>query len=248
MSFSLENAHSNRKAEGNTAAKVWLWLAKAFLALALFSVVIVLNGAFFPFTEGKYYFFRLSVESALLCTTFSFCLAPKPAELINRVLQLGKRPLFVAVSAFTGCYLLSAWQAVDSGTAFWSTLERGDGAFQMLHYMTFYVLSQLVLENQEDWRPMFQAAVSAAVLVVIYGMASARGNAISQLFSNSRFEGSLGNSDYAGTYFYLRSFSCWRFTCCPRGKEMKSEATATFRRPSRLSLQELEPFRAGYWR
>src|SRR5947209_1855077 len=113
--------------------------AKFFLYTALFSIVVVMPSTFFPFIGGKYYFFRVAVEFALMFAVFSWAFESQFKEYELRLRTILKMPLFLAVSLFALAYLLAAIFAHDPVAAFWSNFERGEGAFQMLHYYLFFV-------------------------------------------------------------------------------------------------------------
>jgi O-antigen ligase len=85
----------------------------------------------------------------------------------------------------------------------------------MLHYYLFFVLCSLLLTTENDWKWMLRASLGAAVLVVLYGVAAAVplpgfiwiegipaefGFWKRLVTSGFRFEGSLGNASYAGSY------------------------------------------------
>ncbi|MEK9180240.1 MAG: hypothetical protein AAB897_02405, partial [Patescibacteria group bacterium] len=131
-----------------TVASVFIWVlfgrgtfrrsAKFFVYTALFSIVVVMISTFFPFIGGKDYFFRVSIDLALIFYLLWGVFEAKRGELWNEIKETAQKPLFIAVSAFVLMVLLASIFALDPGAAFWSNFERGEGAFQMLHYWLFF--------------------------------------------------------------------------------------------------------------
>ncbi len=211
-----------------------LKLTRFFLYASLFAVVMVSGSTFFPFIGVKYFFFRTMVELALGCALLWW--AFEAGDLWGRLKSVWRKPLFLAVSAFVLVFLLAALFAYDPAAAFWSNFERGEGAFQMLHYYAFFVLLLVALEKEEQWRRAAQVFVGAAIAMVLYGMGAAvvsqsasggyanpfrligpylnpgTGEGIAptylgRLFSPiARFQGSLGNPAYVAPYLMFAMF------------------------------------------
>ena len=119
---------------------MFLKLSKFFIYLSVFSVVIVLTSTFFPFIGGKYYFFRVCVELALIFFLLFWAFEAQGREILDRFRKISREPLFIATSLFVLFYLLASIFAYNSHAAFWSNYERGEGGFQMFHYYIFFVL------------------------------------------------------------------------------------------------------------
>ncbi|MEK9180168.1 MAG: O-antigen ligase family protein, partial [Patescibacteria group bacterium] len=98
--------------------------------------------------------------------------------------------------------------------------ERGEGAFQMLHYWLFFSFLVVLFKTKEDWRRLFWAAAAAAVLMIFYGVVADLGlghSFISQYVGGApetiwgkltigRFQGSLGNPAYTAPYLLFAMF------------------------------------------
>jgi len=147
-----------------------LKLSRFFLYASLFSVLIVLSGTFFPFIGGKYYFFRVAVELSLAFFILSLAFEQPSKRFMETARGIISRPIFIAVSAFVFAYLLSALLAYDPYAAFWSNYERGEGAFQMLHYYIFFVLMMFLFRSSSDWQMAFKLSLVAAVGIIFYGL------------------------------------------------------------------------------
>ena len=199
---------------------LFLKVAKLFLILAVFSVDIVTN-TLYPFTEGKAAFFRIATELSLIALLIHWAWKDQRSEVAARAATLFRVPLFLAVTAFAFFFVLSSIFAADTHAAFWSNLERGEGAFQILHYYLFFVLCSLLLTTDSDWKWMFRASVAAAVLMVLYGLAAdvplpgfvgiegipAEYGFVQRLVTMGlRFQGSLGNAAYVASYLMFSMF------------------------------------------
>lgn len=199
--------------------------SKFFLYVSLFSVVIVMTSTFFPFIGGKDYFFRFSVELALIFFILWWAYEAREGEVYSRLKNVFDKPLFIAVSIFVLVFLLASIFAYDPNAAFWSNYERGEGGFQMLHYYAFFLLLTLLFDKAEDWRRIFKVSLVAAVLMILYGVAAAAfldsfigqyrdavGRPLAPSFFGrlftplSRFQGSLGNPAYVGPYLMFSIF------------------------------------------
>ncbi len=202
--------------------------AKFFLGTSLFSVAVVMTSMFFPFIGGKDYFFRISIELAAVFYLLWWAFEAKEGEAAAEIKEVWKKPIFLAASAFVLAFLLASFFAYDPAAAFWSNFERGEGAFQILHYYGLFLLSVLLFKKEEDWRRIFKVAAVAAFLMVAYGIAAnffLGNNFISpyqfsgpsdretylnlswwQKLSTARFQGSLGNPAYVAPYLLFAIF------------------------------------------
>ncbi|MBI4160141.1 O-antigen ligase family protein [Candidatus Wolfebacteria bacterium] len=220
-------------------------ISKFFLYLVPFSVVIVYQGSIFPFIVGKYAFFRTAVELALIFFVWGWALAPqartRPTTYDRQPTTKGKEtnsfkslvvgrwslvsPLAIAVVVFVLTYVLAGFFGVDPSASFWSNFERGEGGFQLLHLLAFFILLILLFREEADWRRMFVISVIAGALLVGYGVFASlkyvdapTGDIIAggpwyQTFRDfiggtlcDRFSGSLGNPAYVGTYMLFALF------------------------------------------
>ncbi len=181
---------------------------------SLFCVLVVLPSTFFPFIGGKYAFFRVAVEISLAFFLLAWAFEMRTGDLMRRVRELLRQPIVIAVTVFIGVYMLATVLAYDPMAAFWSNYERGDGAFQMLHYYAFFALALLLFREKKDWIRAMQLSLVAAGLMIIYGiLATMSVNGFVGPYSVSgstlgfwdrllqaRFQGSLGNPSYVAPY------------------------------------------------
>jgi O-antigen ligase len=195
-------------------------IAKWYLYVAVFSVVIVMNSIFFPFIGGKDFFFRFVTELALACMVLWWAFEAHKGDAKKRIAVLFKKPLVIAVTVFTTIFEIACIFAYDAHAAFWSNYERGEGGFQMLHYYLFFLLLVLILTDEKEWKNLFRFSLISAALMILYGIAgnySVAGfigpyagitpptgwwNELIQ----GRFEGSLGNPAYVDPYIIFSIF------------------------------------------
>ncbi|MBI4085275.1 MAG: O-antigen ligase family protein [Candidatus Liptonbacteria bacterium] len=210
-----------------------LKFSKFFLYVSLFSVLIVMISTFFPFIGGKDYFFRTAIQLALIFFILWWGFEASDGEVLARLKDIFRKPLFAAVSAFAAAFMLSTIFAFDSHAAFWSNYERGEGGFQMLHYYALFFLLVFLFKEKKDWERIFWVSVIAAVGMILYGVGAAvfvsnpdgslsnpfgfvgpysdsgkltAPTFIGRLFYTERFQGSLGNPAYVAPYLMFAIF------------------------------------------
>ena len=196
-------------------------IAKWYAYVAVFAVVVVVNSIFFPFIGGKDYFFRFAVELGLVAWLLWWAFEAKDGEAKQMIREAFRKPIVRAVSAFAAAYLLAALFALDAHAAFWSNYERGEGAFQMLHYYAFFLLLVMFFKHEEDWKNIFKFSLVAACGMIGYGIVANLGwdpSFISTYAGGTppagwwnqliygRFEGSLGNPAYVAPYLMFAMF------------------------------------------
>ncbi len=172
---------------------MFLTISKWCLYAALFSVVIVVTATFFPFIGGKYYFFRTVVALSAIAWLLWWGFEAKGDEASRAIKDLLSRPLFLPVSLFVLMFLLASLFAYDSHGAFWSNFERGEGAFQMLHYYLFFVLAILIFRKRSDWEWALKLFLVAACIMILYGLVGYLFLYNQSWFCNQDFKGQITN-------------------------------------------------------
>ncbi|MBI4087314.1 MAG: O-antigen ligase family protein [Candidatus Liptonbacteria bacterium] len=198
-----------------------LKLSKFFLYASVFAVLIVMISAFFPFIGGKDYYFRFTVELALICFVLWWGFVAEPGAARKMAKASFAKPMFIAVSLFVLVFLLASAFAYDPVSAFWSNYERGEGGFQMIHYYAFFVLLSLLFTTKEDWAMLMKVSVMAAVFMILYGVLANLGlvktfisvyqegtppAGVWSRLTQGRFQGSLGNPAYVAPYLLFSLF------------------------------------------
>ncbi len=201
-------------------------IAKWYLYIAVFSIIIVMNSIFFPFIGGKDFFFRFVMELALSCMVLWWAFEAKKGDAKKRIVALFKKPLVIAVTVFAAVFELACIFAYDFHAAFWSNYERGEGGFQMLHYYLFFLLLVLIFTDEKDWKNMFRFSLISAGVMILYGIAGNYSVAgfigpytgatpptgwWHQLIEG-RFQGSLGNPAYVDSLSYCSPCSLPRIS------------------------------------
>jgi O-antigen ligase len=199
-----------------------LTLARGFLYLSLFSILLVVPGISVPFA-GKYLLFRAAVELSLACTLLWWGFVAGAGEARRRLAALIAAPLFRAVTAFVLVFLAACLFADDGNAAFWSSYERGDGGFQMLHYFAFFGLLLFLLDEAHHQRLAARLFLIAAGIAIAQGVLAAalvgavplpaafarpyldqQGLPIASTFVErllaARFEAGFGNSAFFSSY------------------------------------------------
>lgn len=216
-------------------------IAKWYCYTAVFAVVVVMNSIFFPFIGGKDWFFRIAVELGLISFLLWWAFEAKDGETKQMILSTVRSPLFIATSIFVGMVLLASVFANDIHAAFWSNYERGEGAFQMLHYYGFFILLSLLFKKEGDWRNLFKFSLVAAGAMISYGVLAtlgvsgfigpyAGGSAPAgfwNAFLLGRFEGTLGNPAYVAPYLvFMMFFAAYLWITGSDASRVKNRARA----------------------
>ncbi|MDP1689426.1 MAG: O-antigen ligase family protein [bacterium] len=181
-------------------------ISKYLLYLAPFAVVIVSTSTLFPFIVGKYTFFKVVIELALIAFVLGWGLSSN-YKLPAISYKLFKRPLVIAVTLFVAIFTLSGFTGVNPSASFWSNFERGEGSFLLLHFYAYFILLISLLKEKKDWTRFFGVAIASGVLVMLYGVMAASG--ATGFVGNGwcdRFAGSLGNPAYIGTFSIFMLF------------------------------------------
>lgn len=185
--------------------------SKFLLMLTMLMVVIVTTSTLFPFIVGKYVFFRMVVDTALILFLLGLLFDDQRSPgVYRRISALYKNPLVLAVSAFVGVFLIAGFFGVDPHFSFWSNFERGEGGIQMLHFYVFFMLILSLFREEKDWRELFWWALGGGVLMGVYGLLAGGGmqGFVGARFSDPgfRFQGSIGNPAYVAVYVLFTSF------------------------------------------
>lgn len=148
-------------------------VSKFFLFASVFFIALVSGSTLFPFIVGKYAWFRTSVDLALIFFLLGLLFYQyKSAEIsINqRLSQILKSPLVIAVTIFVAIFLIACFFGVDPETSFWSNFERGEGGLQILHLYIFFLLLLILFREDSDWYKLFTFSLLAGLLMVLYGI------------------------------------------------------------------------------
>jgi O-antigen ligase len=180
------------------------------LYAAVFFVAIMSTSTLFPFIVGKYVWFRVSVDLALIAFLLGLIFDPEADQVFTKLKQVFRSPLTWAVSAFALAVLLAVLFGYNANYSFWSNFERGEGGLQMLHLYTFFLLLITLFKEEKNWRTIFWCSLIGAGLMILYGVGAGIGlkSFIGSTFSTAgfRFSGSIGNPAYVATYLIFILF------------------------------------------
>lgn len=218
-------------------------IAKFFLFASVFFVAIMSSSTLFPFIVGKYVWFRVSVDIALIFFLLGTVFSERASFYITRLGEVFRSPVTIAVSVFTVAFLLAGVFGVDPSFSFWSNFERGEGGIQIVHLYLFFLLLSVLFSQKKDWKKIFLLSMIAATLMIAYGVGAGlkyadaeltdvrgltgRGGAWYQTFERFvgpsfeedgyRFQGSIGNPAYVAAYLaFMLFFAAYLFTETPR--------------------------------
>ncbi|MDO8582619.1 MAG: O-antigen ligase family protein [bacterium] len=185
-------------------------IARICTYISLAAPLIASKSIFFPFITGKILFFRLFTELALLAIAGAVLYGEIPLVTLKNTI---KKPIFIAITLFTALFTLSAFTAQIPSFAFWSNFERGEGAWQIIHYFIFFFLITTLFQNKNDWRRLIGAQVIISALVGLYGVGQAfnwPSWIIDPPNTGLSVSGTLGSPSYFGIYMALSAcFALW---------------------------------------
>jgi len=138
-----------------------------------------------------------------------------------------KNPLLIAVTIFTGLYILTSITGVNLYRSFWGTLERMGGVFSFIHYWIFFVIlisvftpleikrndktgeketSLIGFKSKQDWLKLLKLSVIAGFLSILfaYGQYFKLGNFFVGWQHEGRVIGTMGNAAlFAGYLIFI---------------------------------------------
>ncbi|PJC36887.1 hypothetical protein CO046_03360 [Candidatus Peregrinibacteria bacterium CG_4_9_14_0_2_um_filter_53_11] len=141
-------------------------IIKSLLVISFLATIFVTRTAFFPFLFGKMIFYRVLIEGALALSLIYFWRFPDEVRALPGYQALrwkSKDPLWLALLLFFVSMVISTIWAFNPETAFFGSIERGEGLFAMLHYLAFLVMT-VIFFNKNDWKIYFAGLVATGVI------------------------------------------------------------------------------------
>ena len=175
-------------------------LMKIFLLATAFVPLIYDASVFFPDSAGKIFFVRLIlVLTAVLFLSNYFFSKSFRNEITQRAVLFLKNPLVLSFLTFVGIFIISAIFAVDTYTAFWGDVQRGEGLVGIVFLLTFFIFSLLIFEKK-DWLWFFKLSLLTAFILL--------GREFWQFLSEVARPGSfVGNPTFLAGYLIFAIFS-----------------------------------------
>lgn len=182
---------------------MFLTISRLFLLSALATPLWLVRSTFFPFISVKVVFFRTVVELALLFFAAAIIFSKNPKEVIKKYYHRLKNPLVLGVIIFGVVAFVTALTGSHPLNSIWSNFERGDGAFQIIHYALFFILTVLLLDSKKHWLNALWVHVGVSFLASLYALAqlvSQPGTQSWVIAAGARVSGTLGNPSYLAAY------------------------------------------------
>ncbi|MEA2065129.1 MAG: O-antigen ligase family protein [Patescibacteria group bacterium] len=175
-------------------SKIYLYIVKSGICLALFMPLLVSGRFLFPFIFPKIIAFRIIIEVVLFFYLLLVLAKPSYLPKLSRVGWL--------LSAYIAIIFVVSIFGADFYNSFWSNVERSDGLLTIIHFFIFFLITTSVFKKSKDWMLLLNVAVVASILVCITALAEYFGIK-NKFFINpqsTRLSGSLGNSAFLGGY------------------------------------------------
>ncbi len=175
-------------------------IVKILLLSLAFIPLIQDSSVFFPDSAGKIFFTRL----ILTLTGLIFCVhlvLSKEArkEIGSKIVNFARHPLAISLLIFTLFFIISAVFAVDTYTAFWGDIQRGEGVVGMVFFLAIFLFSLLVFERK-DWIWFFKLSLITASILLL--------KEFSSYFGGLARPGSfVGNPTFLAGYLLYAMFS-----------------------------------------
>jgi O-antigen ligase len=185
---------------------MFIKLSKTFIVLSLLSVLVISIAFFSPFIAGKAIFFRTTIELALLFFFLHLIFAKNPGQELQKIKSRLTNPIFISITAFSAVFLLAALLGVNPNSSFWSNFERGEGAFQIIHYFIFFALLLLLFTEKEEILDLLKFNLGISLLISFYAVFQLN-NPFSKFLTifgaGERISGTLGNPSYLAAYLLI---------------------------------------------
>jgi O-antigen ligase len=138
-------------------------VARAAILGALASPVLVLDGAYFPYTVARAAAFDRCADLALIAWLFLLA----RGALVPRA-----TPTSLLLLAFAGWILVTALTGAHPERSFGSTLERGEGALSWARAALLLLVADGVFVGAKQRRTLLAGATGAAIAVLIAAVAA----------------------------------------------------------------------------
>ncbi len=185
------------------AIGAFIFCIRCVLLIVLFMPLIVSTSTFFPFVVGKAIFYRIFIEIAFLMWVPLIILSPK--------LRNFKSPIVIVVSMYMLIAAVASFTGVSSNISIWSTYERMQGLFDLLHWFAYFIMVGSIFTNSSQWKIFLSVNLLVSALVCFIGLSQYLGfhGLISNFAENNpseRIQSSLGNAAYVGAYCVANIF------------------------------------------
>ncbi len=185
------------------APKAIKWL---LFATILTPLIISPSLMLFPFVFGKTLFFRILISIAtILGLSYLACRAgTDPKNTLIGIKSFFRDPLNLAVIVFFFAMTISTFFALSPFKAFFGDIERGEGLYTLLHYLSYYILLISVF-SKKDWTRFAIGTIGAGIVVSFVALLQYVGfGGLPSYMPSANQPGSLlGNPAYVGSMVVL---------------------------------------------
>ncbi|NOX63639.1 MAG: tetratricopeptide repeat protein [Chloroflexi bacterium] len=118
---------------------------------------------------------------------------------------LWRKPLVPMVLALAAAYLLSTALSVTPRQSFWGSYQRLQGAFTMLSYMAFFLVTLDGLRTREQWQRLQYAIILTSLPIALYGILQRVGLDPLPWGGDTvkRVPGNMGNAIFLAAYLIM---------------------------------------------
>ncbi len=163
--------------------------------------LIVTSGTLYPFIVGKAVYSRIVIE-----ITFGLWLV---LAYYYQTYRLRRSWLLILFVVYVIVAFLSAVNGVSFHRSFWSTFERMQGVYDLLHWLALTVVIVSVFRNVSQIRIIFNFNLGISLFVAMMGLFEYYDVGIQSYHnveSTGRLGSTLGNSSYLGAYMLMNVF------------------------------------------
>ncbi len=154
--------------EGSDPIKKWLLIIIRFFCFAiLLTPLIIFRNAYFPYIVPKTLYFRIIVD---IISLFYLWLVWRDRSFLPKKSWVGWSLLFYYV-----ILIVATIASTNPIRSFWSTWERMDGTFTLLHVLAYVLILVHVFKEEKWWRRLFIWQMVLAVIMYAYSLAQRGG-------------------------------------------------------------------------
>jgi O-antigen ligase len=142
-------------------------ILKYILFLVTLTPLFIDKLVFIPFISAKNFFFRTIICLISILIIYGFIFMNKfRNEIIGKIKIFFKNQLFRSILIFVLLVEVSTIFAFDKYTAFWGTLERGEGMVVMIYSFALLVYLLFFFEKK-DWLSFFKISLFVSIVVLL---------------------------------------------------------------------------------
>ncbi len=179
-------------------------LSKIFLYASLLTPLLLVKPTFFPFIAAKAISFRFCIELAVLFFLLHILAHLRNSAYMEALVKRLKHPFVVWMGVFAIAVTITALIGVNPTQSFWSNFERGEGAFQMLHYAAFFILAALMITDRKSIERFLMTTIWVSIPMCLYALlqltTDPSPNNWFVVAPGDRVSGTLGNPSYLAAY------------------------------------------------